>query len=368
MADRLLRVAFVSHESAVGGGGAERFLLELVTELRKAECCEVVVVVPRPGEFGARLQAAEIPVVFADHGWWCTSSPISGRRSPLVATRQGLRLARRLGPWSRNMIHALQHDVAPDVICSNTAVIPTGALAAARMHSPHVWLVHEFGNADHGFRFFLGNPVSKWLIGASSAVVVCSSNALAHDLSSYVPDRKLSVVPYGIETPLGSPITSPSGAEPLRLVLVGRPTPSKGQADAIHALGITRGRGVNARLRLVGVSADEAYGSELRELTRTVGVADAVEIPGYCEDNVAEIDRAHVGLMCSRAEAFGRVTVEYQRRGRPVIGTRSGATPDLVQDGMTGLLYQPGDTSGFADQIQRLAQEPALLAQLSRRA
>jgi glycosyltransferase involved in cell wall biosynthesis len=83
------------------------------------------------------------------------------------------------------------------------------------------------------------------------------------------------------------------------------------------------------------------------------------------EDVVAEIDRAHVGLMCSRSEAFGRVTVEYLRRGRPVIGTRSGGTPELTEDGVTGLLYDPGDIEALADHIERVAASNAMLVKLS---
>jgi glycosyltransferase involved in cell wall biosynthesis len=72
--------------------------------------------------------------------------------------------------------------------------------------------------------------------------------------------------------------------------------------------------------------------------------------------------------MCSRSEAFGRVTVEYLRRGRPVIGTRSGGTPELVDDGRTGLLYSPGDTRALANRIELLASSNVILKELSRNA
>jgi len=72
--------------------------------------------------------------------------------------------------------------------------------------------------------------------------------------------------------------------------------------------------------------------------------------------------------MCSRLEAFGRVTVEYLRRGRPVIGTRSGGTPEIVDDGVTGLLYNPGDIEALAEQIEHVASSDAILVKLSRAA
>ena len=72
--------------------------------------------------------------------------------------------------------------------------------------------------------------------------------------------------------------------------------------------------------------------------------------------------------MCSRSEAFGRVTVEYLRRGRPVIGTRSGGTPELVEDGVTGFLYEPGDCTALAHRIELLASSNAMLTEFSKAA
>ena len=72
--------------------------------------------------------------------------------------------------------------------------------------------------------------------------------------------------------------------------------------------------------------------------------------------------------MCSDAEAFGRVTVEALKSGRPVIGTRSGGTPELIADGENGFLFEPGKAQELASAMRRLAIEPGLLAQMSENA
>ena len=66
------------------------------------------------------------------------------------------------------------------------------------------------------------------------------------------------------------------------------------------------------------------------------------------------MNTADVVLMCSRREAFGRVTVEGMKLGKPVIGTRSGGTPEIVQDTETGFLYAPGDAQELAARIGEL--------------
>ena len=77
------------------------------------------------------------------------------------------------------------------------------------------------------------------------------------------------------------------------------------------------------------------------------------------ENSISESAPSHkiyadVVLMCSRREAFGRVTVEGMKLGKPVIGTRSGGTPEIVQEGETGFLYAPGDAQELAAKIGHL--------------
>ena len=79
----------------------------------------------------------------------------------------------------------------------------------------------------------------------------------------------------------------------------------------------------------------------------------------------AEFAWANVVLMCSDSEAFGRVTVEALKSGRPVVGTRSGGTTESISDGVNGLLFPPGNAQELASALRRLATEPGLLARLS---
>lgn len=70
------------------------------------------------------------------------------------------------------------------------------------------------------------------------------------------------------------------------------------------------------------------------------------------------MQNADVALMCSRYEAFARVTVEGMKLGKPVIGARSGGTVEQIHDGFNGLLYTPGNSRELADKIRRLYEHP----------
>jgi glycosyltransferase involved in cell wall biosynthesis len=65
-----------------------------------------------------------------------------------------------------------------------------------------------------------------------------------------------------------------------------------------------------------------------------------------------------VGIIASEYEGFGLVTVEYMLDSMPVIGYRSGATPEIVSDGTTGILYD--DIHGLAEAMKKMIEDPAL--------
>jgi glycosyltransferase involved in cell wall biosynthesis len=62
--------------------------------------------------------------------------------------------------------------------------------------------------------------------------------------------------------------------------------------------------------------------------------------------------------MCSRKEAFGRVTVEGMKAGKPVIGANSGGTKELIKDRYNGFLYTFGDYHELAEKVKYLCQHP----------
>jgi glycosyltransferase involved in cell wall biosynthesis len=75
-----------------------------------------------------------------------------------------------------------------------------------------------------------------------------------------------------------------------------------------------------------------------------------------------------IGLMCSRSEGFGLVTAEYMHGQLGVIASDSGANPELINDGRTGLLFKSGDAHDLARCIEKFYSERQLLIQLSKNA
>ena len=91
---------------------------------------------------------------------------------------------------------------------------------------------------------------------------------------------------------------------------------------------------------------------------------DYVVFHGHVKEIDPLLSEMHLGLMCSRDEAFGRVTVEYMMHGMPVIASNSGANPEIVKDNVNGFIYTLYNADELAEKIYKFANEPDLLKQM----
>jgi hypothetical protein len=153
-----------------------------------------------------------------------------------------------------------------------------------------------------------------------------------------------------------------------RLICAGHVVNLKGQEDAVLAvIQLARSRNRNAELAIVG-SGHAPYLSNLERMVAEAEVEDRVHFVGYRENVLPYLAQADVLLLCSRLEAFGRVTVEAMLMQRPVIATNTGGTMEIVVDGETGLLYEPGNIQQLVAQIERLMDNSRLRRELTERA
>jgi glycosyltransferase involved in cell wall biosynthesis len=347
-------LALFSHSADLGGAGL--VLWELADELVRRGL-RVHAVAPKEGPLLARMRESGASGEAVDYASW--ASRRGGLRRKL---RRGSRNLRSLGE-----VRALLERVRPDAALSNTLAIPVPALAARRAGVPHLWFVHEFGVRDHGLRFDLGYATSLRLVDRLSRRVLVNSRATCQEVTRWIAPEKVRRVHYAVDVPATAKSEPASGDAPFRLVLVGRVTPSKGQREAVEAVALLRARGCDVTLDLVG-ARQMRFVRELELLCARRGLRDEVRIVGSRSDALAFFRRAHLALMCSRAEAFGRVTIEAMKCDRPVVGARCGATPELVEHGRTGLLYQPGSPADLARQIETLYRDRELTWRLGAQA
>ncbi len=142
-----------------------------------------------------------------------------------------------------------------------------------------------------------------------------------------------------------------------RLLFFGALTPSKGIFDLIAGLGRLRSLGANNwTLKLAG------WGDGARVLTEIdrAGLSERVQFLGRLDhsDLRRELEWADLAVLPSHLESFGLAMAEAQAAGLPVIAYRTGAAPELVEDGVTGWLVEYGDVDALAITIAQAICAP----------
>jgi glycosyltransferase involved in cell wall biosynthesis len=103
---------------------------------------------------------------------------------------------------------------------------------------------------------------------------------------------------------------------------------------------------------------------ELERLARDLGIGDRLLLPGSLADVPRFLDTLDVAVLASRAEGMPNAVLEYMAAGRPIVATAVGGTPQLIEDGVHGLLVAPGDAEAMARAISRILSNPDLASDL----
>lgn len=149
----------------------------------------------------------------------------------------------------------------------------------------------------------------------------------------------------------------------LRLLTVGRLIEKKGVADGLRAVALARRRGVPLTYTVIG---DGPLRATLQTLARELGIDDAVWFAGWqVQEKVTEALYAHDVLLAPSVtaadgdqEGIPVTLMEAMATGMPVVTTRHSGIPELVEDGVSGLLAPEGDPAALADALRWLAGPP----------
>jgi glycosyltransferase involved in cell wall biosynthesis len=249
-----------------------------------------------------------------------------------------------------------------DLIYVNTVTLPHCILAARLSGVPVVCHVREL---ESSIPRLLSRAITSPLLMATG--VIANSRATAEYLRrDWWPLAGRTVVVYnGIAAP--GEVPAPTSAV-RKIGVVGRLSPRKGQDVAVEAVSALLSRGLDVELSLIGdcFSGYEWYESQLRQAASEH--PSRIRLVGF-ESDVWRVYRdLDLVLVPSRLEPFGLVAVEAALSRRAVIAARVGGLPEIVRDGVTGILVEPGDAAALARAIESLVADPALAESYGREA
>ena len=332
--------------------GAFQSMVRLCKILQDEYGCEVLVLLRTRGRGEKLLDENGIPYKrIVSFNWIIPEHPISSfRRVELLVRILTKPFAQLYNRFAEKRIASLIKNEKIDIVHLNTTYIYVPALAAIKSEIPFVWHLREFLEEDQHKRIW-NRKYGYELISKADAVITIS-NSLYMKYSKLLPNSNLLKIYNGIDEDYYAFLPHQILCKNIvHIVIVGTINESKGQIQAIEACKILVENGFN-NFELVIVGEMTKYAVSLREKTRKLGVDNYIKFVGLQRNTVSFYKKADIALVCSRFEAFGRVTVEAMMGGCLVIGANSGGTVELIDDQKTGLLYESGDARSLAQKLE----------------
>jgi glycosyltransferase involved in cell wall biosynthesis len=322
----LVRGLTVRHEVHVGCMVAEGHLVDALAALNA-----------RPKEFplGERVLAAETPRVIGRIAGWLRKHRI-------------------------DVVHV--HDFSGTLV-----VVPAARLAGCRVIVGRLDMAHWQGPKRRAVLAALTRAADHVIANAA-----CIREQLMRE--EHLPGDRVTVIRNGLDLPaydarrkrgLLAPLPEVGSAPVITHVANMNPNPVKRQEDLLHALRLLRDGGTECHLFLVG---DGARRPKLEALARQLNVADRAHFLGHRADVPAILARTRVGVLCSSAEGLSNAVIEGMAAGLPMVVTRAGGNPELVEHGERGFVVPVHAPQELATGLRVLLERREWARQLGKRA
>ena len=236
-----------------------------------------------------------------------------------------------------------------DIVHINSSYSYVGAIAALKEDIPFVWHIRELleeGQNNTMWDRKKGNE----LINKSNKVIAIS-DSVKEKYSEWIDIDKLITIYDGVEIDkFYNPDKEIFEDDIVRLIFIGNIAEYKGIYDFTNACIQLYERGFkNIEIFIVGFGETQVI-NDIKESFKNTGISN-VYFTGYQKDVSKFLDKSDIFCMCTKWEAFGRTTVEAMLSGNLAIGANTAGTKDLIEDGLTGMLYNQGDSEDLCNKM-----------------
>lgn len=270
------------------------------------------------------------------------------------------RAIRKLRRWVNSM--------KPDLVCTHdyrSSIL--AALSGVKRDLP--WIAFSRGLTREGMKVGAWQWLEQKLVRHADLIVAVSAGQAQVLRSHGIPSERIAVVHNAAMLPAtGNPASDVDlrrefgfPADSTIVVAAGRFSEEKGQRDLIAAAKVALARELGLRFVLLG---EGALLSDCRQLTEHLGIAGELKLPGFRRNIGDYLHQADIVVNPSLSEGLPNVVLEAMAHGKPVLATSVGGVPELIEDGMSGLLVPASDPGRLADGIQRLALDRDLQRRL----
>ena len=356
-----MKILYVIHDNKKGGAAISFF--EMIREIRKEH--EIFVLTPhKNGYVPTELDKMEIPHAHAHYFWWMIACPNNKfLRIVKIYLYKALNIVNRIEALRIKKKYIEQ---GFDVVHSNSSVINFGGLIARYMKLPHVWHIREYGQEDFGLCPVVSlNKMNKFMNQYSDKVITISK-AVSKKYELIISEDKLVQIYNGISRKFNYEKTVfPVNKGKVVFLISGNYCREKGQIDVAKA---AKNLVLQGCVNFEVIMAGNGDFKEVRDFISRENLQSYINIVGTVDDMRAMRKSVDVEIVASKCETFGRVTIEAMKASNPVIGTNSGGTIELIEDGVNGYLYSYMNCEELSDRMREFILHPDLIEKMGRNA
>jgi glycosyltransferase involved in cell wall biosynthesis len=224
---------------------------------------------------------------------------------------------------------------------------------------PYIVHIHSGGFPDF-YHSDCKSVAQYWIRSClkSADQVAVLTSPMSNWLNSISPRMAITKVPNFIDLPPPFATNIKSANEQRVILFLGRFTKEKGVLDLLDATALLKTKGLNFTLVLAGDGERDLIESKITAL----GLTGVVEMPGWLEgDRKANLlRRAQIFVLPSYTEGLPMGILEAMSIGCPVIASNVGGVPDQIQQGISGVLVEPGNVVALADAMNQLLVDSEL--------
>jgi lipopolysaccharide heptosyltransferase II len=211
------------------------------------------------------------------------------------------------------------------------------------------------------------------VMGWGKRVIVLSNVIARHMIEDFsVPHERIKLVPRSVDLEKFKYLDPKTKRkDDFNVGIIGRITPLKGHLHFIKAMARISRLVPRLKIWIVGdaPASKEAYKEELQILVRRLGLWHCTEFLGTQRDIPGILEHLDLVVLATTThEAFGRVVVEAQAAGVPVVATKVGGVIDIIEDGKNGLLVPPEDAKSMAEAAMRIFKDTQFARELAENA
>lgn len=280
-----------------------------------------------------------------------------------MQSRFDVMASRRLAAMVRDGQFSLLHTHTPrSVFVGRAAALRSGVPVVHHLHSPTAC------DTTHRARNWLNATVERISLAGVDAVIAVSESLGRYGRRIGVPADRLHVVPNGVPSSQSLSVRSPPRGEWI-LGTVALFRPRKGLEVLLQALALLHGARLPVRLRAIGSFETAHYEARMKAFATQLGVSELIEWHGFSSNVAEELLALDLFILPSLfGEGMPMVVLEAMAAGLPVIGTSVEGVPEVVRDGLEGLIVPPSDGRSLASAVERFVSGEINWAQMRRNA